>query len=128
LTASPTIDRIRLQIDLATIGCIAITIVKANIAAGDDAVATNTRGIGIRQFAGMVAATAILQISVCVHAGIIAAFLPTCNAIHVPAGKEAVVTGGCDKTTERPLRTHVSAMVAVFISPRAVTIAALLLF
>jgi hypothetical protein len=61
------------------------------------------------------------------NTGIIAAFLLTGNAIHVPAGKEAVVTGGCDKATGRSLRTHISTMVAVFIRPRAVAIAALLL-
>jgi hypothetical protein len=128
LTARTAVDQIRLQIDLTAVGCIAIAVVKAIIATGDGAIATNTRGNGIRQFAGMIAATAILQISVCINAGIIAAFLLTSNATQVPTGKKAVVTGGCDKATRRSLRTHISAMVAVFTRARAVTIAALLLF
>lgn len=61
------------------------------------------------------------------NASIIAAFLLTSDAIHVPAGKEAVVTGICDVAAGRPLRTYISAMVAVFICARAGTIAAFLL-
>jgi hypothetical protein len=61
------------------------------------------------------------------NTGIITAFLLTGNAIHIPAGKEAVVTAESDIATGCSLRTHISTMVAVFIRPRAVAIAALLL-